>query len=151
VLAIRPFDWRRDREAVLSFQREIYETNFPGLAVTPQFLEDYGRALKAALNDEHEGLFVLADEEGACGFLWVALVGSLVDPWSGYVKNIFVVARYRGQGWGRALLTRADEWLRARGVSRVELDCSVVNEEARRLYERSGYRATRVRMEKELT
>ena len=147
---IRAFRWHRDREAVLGFQREIYEGNFAGLTVTGEFLENYGRSLREAAGEPNEGLFVLEAEGQVRGFLWVAVVSSLVNPWSGYLKNLYVAPELRGQGWGRALLAHADEWLRARGVARVELDCTVGNERAQHLYESCGYEATRLRMAKRL-
>ncbi len=147
-MRIRALQWPQDREAVLSFQREIYETNFAGFVLTPEFLREYSSLLRRAVGDRHEGLFVLDDGETVRGFLWVAITSTLVDPWCGYIKNIYVAPTHRRQGWGRRLLERAEGWLSERGVSCVELDCTVGNEAALALYESAGYSTCRYRMSK---
>ena len=148
ILRIRSLRWPQDREAVLSFQRETYESNFPGLVVTPDFLQEYATLLRRAAGHPQEGLFVLDDGERAQGFVWVGVTSTLVDPWCGYIKNLYVVPERRRQGWARRLLEHAERWLASRGVSRVELDCTVGNEGARGLYESVGYRTCRYRMVK---
>ncbi|MCE5216725.1 GNAT family N-acetyltransferase [bacterium] len=149
-LQIRPLNWRRHSEDVLEFQREIYETNFPGFIATAQFLRDYSNELRRAMNNPTEGLYVLEEEGRACGFLWVSLIGTMVDPCIGYIRNIYVAPSLRGQGHGRELLVFAENWCTSRGVLRIALDASCCNKHAVQLYERTGYAAVRLRMEKRL-
>jgi len=151
LLSIRDFHFGRDTEAVLRFQVEIYETNFPGLRVTETFLRDYRRQLRRVSRQWNEGLFVLDDGQGPCGFLWVGLVSTMVSPSVGYIKNIYIRPGLRGQGWGRELLRTAEKWAAERGATEIELDASVCNEEAVRMYESAGYATRRLRMVKDLT
>ena len=44
-LRLRPLDWRRDREAVISFQVETYEGNFPGFRISDSFVQDFSDQL----------------------------------------------------------------------------------------------------------
>jgi ribosomal protein S18 acetylase RimI-like enzyme len=147
---VRQFNWRRHIQAVMEFQREIYEVNFPGFTATAQFLRDYGSEVRKALNNPCEALYVLSDEERVCGFLWVSLIGTMVDPCVGYIRNIYVSPDLRGQGWGRKLLQVAEDWCRSQGVDRITLDASCCNERAVSLYQRNGYETARLRMEKRL-
>jgi len=143
-------EWRRDADAVTQFQVEIYERNFPGFRVTPLFLHAYRRDMKRALRSPDEALFVIDEGRQAAGFLWTAVIATMVDPRVGYLKNVYVAPHLRGQGWAQRLLSVADQWFRAQGLTRVELDASVCNPQAVSTYEQWGYRATRLRMAKEL-
>jgi ribosomal protein S18 acetylase RimI-like enzyme len=147
---VRRFDFGRDIEAVLRFQVETYERNFPGFRVTESFLRDYRRQLKRMARTWTEGLFVVEQEGQARAFIWVGLISTLVSPCVGYIKNLYVEPGLRRTGWGRELVRVAEGWCRDRGASQVELDASVCNAEAMRLYERCGYRAARIRMVRDL-
>jgi ribosomal protein S18 acetylase RimI-like enzyme len=151
LVTVRTLDFNRDAEAVLRFQVEIYERNFPGFRVTESFLRDYRKQLRRASRQWSEGLFVLDDGENARGFLWVGLVGTMVAPSVGYIKNLYVDPTLRGQGWARVLLGMAEKWVSDKGATEIELDASVCNPEAVRLYEAAGYETQRLRMAKDLT
>jgi ribosomal protein S18 acetylase RimI-like enzyme len=148
---LREFRWRTDRDAVLDFQTEIYEGNFPGFQMNPGFLRDYEQQIRKALRHPGEHLVVLEDDDGVCGFLWICLITTMVEPFVGYIKNIYTSPRVRGKGYGRLLLSAADEWFRRNGCRKASLDASVCNARAVGIYEASGYRPARYRMEKDLT
>ncbi len=145
---IKELNWRRHSREVLQFQREIYETNFPGFKADERFLRDYGADIRRSLSIDSEGLFVLEEGGRACGFLWVSLISTLVDPCVGYIRNIYVAPDLRGEGYGRQLLDLAESWCRRHGVDRISLDASCCNERAVSIYERCGFDVVRVRMEK---
>lgn len=145
---LREFRWRTDRDVVMGFQKEIYETNFPGFTMTTVFLRDYEQQIRQALRHPSEHVMVLEDEQGVCGFLWVCLINTMVEPMVGYIKNVYVVPRLRGQGYGRMLLEAAEKWFRQQGCRKTSLDASVCNPRAVSVYEAAGYRPVRHRMEK---
>lgn len=66
----------------------------------------------------------------------------------GVVHNLYVVPRARGRGIGSALLAEAEDALARSGVDVVALETMADNEDARRFYERHGYRTHRVELEK---
>lgn len=148
---VRKFDWRRDREAVLGFQYEIYETNFAGCVVDDGFLYDYSIALRDAARNPSENLLVLEQAGKVVGFLWLSLMATLVDDCVGYIKNIYVAPELRGLGCGRYLLEVADDWFMSSGASKATLDATADNERAVGLYMRFGYETVRYRMEKHYT
>jgi len=147
---IRQFDLRRDLQAVLQFQHEIYERNFPGFEVNQKFLNDFARQLRAADRSPAERLWVLEIADQVCGFVWGALITSMVDEFVGYIKNVYVTPEMRGQGHGHRLLGTAEEWFRAEGAPKAALDASVCNQQALSLYTKAGYHSERLRMEKSL-
>lgn len=142
--------WRRHGRDVVAFQREIYETNFPGFVADEQFLRDYGEQIRQSLGSPTEGLFVLEQDGRACGFLWLSLVSTMVDPHVGYIRNIYVAPDLRGEGHGRRLVEFAEEWCMGRGITLLALDASCCNERAVSLYRDAGFEVVRLRMEKKL-
>jgi ribosomal protein S18 acetylase RimI-like enzyme len=147
---LREFRWRTDRDEVLGFQAEIYETNFPGFQVGQAFLRDYEAQIRKALRHPGERLMVLADEDGLCGFMWLALVTTMVEAFVGYIKSIYIAPRLRSKGYARMMLSAADEWFRQQGCRKASLDASACNPHAIDVYEAAGYQPVRYRMEKAL-
>ena len=147
---IRQFDLCRDLQAVLQFQHEIYERNFPGLEVNQKFLNDFARQLRVADRSPAERLWVLEIADQIRGFMWGALITSMIDEFVGYIKNVYVAPELRGQGYGHRLLETAEEWFRAEGAPKAALDASVCNQQALSFYAKAGYCTERLRMEKPL-
>lgn len=143
-------NWRRHGRDVIAFQREIYETNFPGFVADEQFLRDYGEQIRQSLDSPSEGLFVLEQDGRARGFLWMSLVSTMVDPRVGYIRNIYVAPDLRGEGHGKRLVEFAEEWCLSRGIAVLALDASCSNARAVSLYREAGFEAVRLRMEKKL-
>lgn len=106
---------------------------------------DERRYLKAIRRYEHAAVFVVEAEGGE-------LVGRLslardAHPSSRHVADLglMIAAGHRRRGLGRALLDRAVEWARERGVRKLELHVFPWNEPAIALYrafgfEQEGYR-----------
>lgn len=72
------------------------------------------------------------------------------EHWSGqvdaYVGELVTAESFEGRGVGRALLGRAEEWARARGLARVTLETGAGNSRARAFYARQGYQDEEVRL-----
>jgi ribosomal protein S18 acetylase RimI-like enzyme len=119
--------------------------------MTLAFLRDYEAQIRRATRHPGEKMYVLEDSTGVCGFIWLALITTMVDPFVGYIKNIYVAPRLRGRGKGRLLLEAADDWFKRHGCSKATLDASVCNGRAVEIYRSAGYEPTRYRMEKDLT
>ncbi len=148
---IRKMRWETDAEAVMSFQKETYELNFPGFEATPEFLRDYRESLRDGYRSRWEQMFVAELDGRIVGFLWLAIMPTMTDLRAGYIKNIYVVPELRRQGLGTRLMEKADEWFRQMGARTAQLSTSVCNEAALALYEKMGYKPVRVRMEKDLS
>ena len=70
------------------------------------------------------------------------------DVVRGSVRNLFVAADRRGEGIGAALLSVAERELADAGADVVALEALANNDDAVRFYERAGYRAHRIELEK---
>ncbi len=145
---VRRFDLRRDLDAVIDFQYEVYETNFPGFRVDQSFRDDYTRDIRRAARDATEMMLVLEQDGNVCGFIWGALMATLVDARVGYIKNVYVAPHLRGSGEAKRLMEMMENWLWDQGVDKIMLDASMVNERAVAFYEKFGYDIERVRMVK---
>ncbi len=147
---LRKFNVRRDLDAVLEFQYEVYESNFPGFRVDRDFLHDYSRDLRRAARDPSEKLYVLEQDGRVCGFIWASLMTTLVDERVGYIKNVYVAPHLRGSGHADTLMAVMEDWLCEQRVSKIMLDASVVNERAVGFYQKLDYQIERVRMVKRI-
>ncbi|WP_049979486.1 GNAT family N-acetyltransferase [Halolamina rubra] len=66
----------------------------------------------------------------------------------GVIENIYVRPAHRGTGLGADLLAAAEQRLLDAGADRISLEVLADNEAARRFYERQGYEAHRLELEK---
>lgn len=66
--------------------------------------------------------------------------GLMVSPREGAIQNLGVHPEYRDQGIGRALLTMALKGFLSVGCTHAQLEVTVQNTAAIRLYERMGFR-----------
>ena len=97
-------------------------------------------------------LLVARKDGEIVGFVMFTIEGGRYeqDATRGVVQNLYVVPDYRKEGIGGDLLTAAEAHLAARDADVVTLDVMAANEDARRLYQRHGYRPYRVELEKSL-
>jgi ribosomal protein S18 acetylase RimI-like enzyme len=96
-------------------------------------------------------MLLAVDGDDAVGY-GLAHVLALEDTWIpdtwrtggriGEIESLSVLPAYRGSGLGSMMLDRLEEHLRARGAQDLILGVLPGNEDARRLYERRGYRPT---------
>ncbi|MBS2965976.1 GNAT family N-acetyltransferase [Actinocrinis puniceicyclus] len=112
---------------------------------------DHERLLPDGLKTPDQHLFVVRD--ATCGepvaTLWIALrpKGALVE---GYIYDIEVHERWRGQGYGRATMLAGIEKARALGAQTVGLHVFGHNAPARALYRSLGFVETNVSMSLDL-
>jgi ribosomal protein S18 acetylase RimI-like enzyme len=102
--------------------------------------ESYWRDwVEAAAAGTSRSLFV-AEEDGG----WIGAVGChlRVDPAETQLMAMWVAPDARGRGVAGALIRVVAGWAESRGSDRVFLFVQESNAPARRLYERSGFRAT---------
>jgi ribosomal protein S18 acetylase RimI-like enzyme len=87
-------------------------------------------------------------------YIGVVWLGGLTHPRGtpdcAFIYDIEIDEGHRGAGYGRALLTAAEDAVRSRGVGAVELNVFGDNARAIRLYQTSGYRVVTQQMRKSL-
>lgn len=156
--------------------RDARPEDRPSLVAFMAALQDYERGLHSDRSDgagmasdhlayleqlvaEQEGFILVAESgDGLVGLL-VALVETL-DPRDrhiveskrryGWVTDLFVRPERRGLGLGTRLLEVAEERFREQGLNRVMISMLAANDLAARTYNKAGYRAYEVTLEKAL-
>lgn len=102
-------------------------TRYPGLPI---------HGIDAANFREAGGVFLVGRVEGipaACGALRPMRDGTME------VKRMYVRERYRGRGFGRAMLSALEEIARRRSYTTIRLETGGKQLEAIALYESAGY------------
>lgn len=97
-----------------------------------------GRTYAASLGvveDPTREVYVAREDEELAGFLIVCMTGAFV----GYIQTICIQPDRRGQGLGSKLVEFAEQRILAESPN-VFMCVSSFNQDARRLYERLGYR-----------
>jgi ribosomal-protein-alanine N-acetyltransferase len=89
----------------------------------------------AVVQDPSREVYVVRDETGLAGFLILCMTGAFV----GYIQTICIHPERRGQGLGSKLVEFAEQRILAESPN-VFMCVSSFNRDARRLYERLGYR-----------
>lgn len=156
-LAIRPYE-DADRAAVVDLvhQLNLFEDGISG---------DRARDVKAAeacldsdiarVARDGGGLLVAVDGTEVVGMLCFAL--EQPQPYLradiakvGWVTELVIDERRRGQGIGTLLLEAAEQLARSLNVSRMMIGAIVGNHVARRAYERFGFRPAVLELSKDL-
>lgn len=97
-----------------------------------------GRTYEASLavvQDPAREVYLARDDAGLAGFLILCMTGAFV----GYIQTICIHPDRRGQGLGSRLVQFAEERILEESPN-VFMCVSSFNHDARRLYERLGYR-----------
>ena len=133
------------------FERRIEPRRVEGKLVAKKYLQHMFE--KCAQTQGK--VFVLDDNKRVAGFVsvWAKMkVNGLVNEEAevAYISDLIVTADYRGQGWGRALLQRAEDYARAQGATTLSLGVLAENRGARKLYNDFGFRENQVEFVKPL-
>ncbi|WP_298951885.1 GNAT family acetyltransferase [uncultured Methylobacterium sp.] len=99
---------------------------------------DPARDLAFARRDPHSTVLV-AERDGRVAA--TAMVGE--DGHRGWAYYVAVDPAHRGSGLGGAIMAAAEDWLRARGVWKLQLLVREDNTAVKGFYEHLGYRDTR--------
>ena len=113
----------------------------------------YARFLVSQLRDKESIVMVAEHDDRIVGYVYAA-----IEPLSwkelrdecGFIHDLLVADEARKAGVGEALLNAAIDWLREWKMPRVVLGTAAQNENARRLFERRGFRPTMIEMALEL-
>ena len=133
------------------FERQIEPRRVEGKVVAKKYL----RYMLDKCSQTQGKVFVLEAQNKIVGFVsvWAKMkVNGLVDKESevAYISDLIVIADYRGQGWGRALLQRAEDYARALGATMLSIGVLAENTGARRLYNDFGFKENQVEFLKPL-
>jgi GNAT superfamily N-acetyltransferase len=146
-MIIRDAEWPRDREAAIGFIDGLqrYEKPFePNRRVDDGVGAEYFDVLMASVR-EHAGIVRIAEVDGGAAGWAVAWPESdalyVREEERRYlnIAELFVDARMRGAGIGRALIAACEDWARCQGLGFSRIGVMAKNERAARVYERAGF------------
>jgi GNAT superfamily N-acetyltransferase len=130
---IRPLDVA-DAEAVAELSGEL------GYFVSAAAMEERIRSF-ALLSDRD--VFVACRDGAVIGWIDVGIVHHLqVEP-NGEIGGLVVSRACRSAGIGAKLVSRAEEWVKERGLTRMIVRSQIAREAAHRFYLREGYERTK--------
>ncbi len=106
--------------------------------------DEYRRAFAAMARQEGNDMIVAVDGEDIVGCLQLTLIPGLSRRGAtrAQIESVRVAGSHRGRGLGEALLRHAIERARAAGCGLVQLTSDKSRPDARRFYERLGFKAS---------
>lgn len=152
MIRIRPAT-RSDREVLgrygAALMRQHHASDPRRFILTDRPEEGYGRFLASQLDDP-ECLVRVAERTGdVVGYVFASLEPTswrdLRGP-CGFIHDVFVDERARGEGTGASLLREAIAWIHSRGMSQVVLWSKSGNDSAQHLFTKLGFRKTMLEM-----
>ncbi len=106
----------------------------------PSSPEDVSRRLEEILEHGHGAVFVAEGEEGSVvGWIHVYYCPTLIADKEAEIGGLVVDEEHRSEGIGAALVMKAEEWARARGLRTILVRANVIRERAHRFYLRLGF------------
>lgn len=145
-MTIRAARLPEDEPAILSFIQGLqdFEHAFePNRRLDPAFLAEHWADVRVRAAER--GTILIA-EAGGLPVGWVFLLEEPGDIFVdarerryGFIAELFVQPRARGQGHGRALIAASAEWSRARGLKVLIINVLAKNDKAVAVYERDGF------------
>ena len=114
----------------------FYSTLESERARTP---EDWAARLAAAAVSGKDCPLVAELEGNPAGLVWAKMDG--INPALAHLFQMWVAPECRGRGVAQGLLDAALGWARERSARFIELDVTLGNSAAARLYQRAGFRA----------
>jgi ribosomal protein S18 acetylase RimI-like enzyme len=142
IIRIRTFN-SSDRDFIASLVTRFSEFELPAWR-SPGEIDQTNRMLleKAMEHPEPDSqIFVAEDENGTrAGFIHLQTqMDYFTAKKHGYISDLAVDKTFEGQGVGRMLVYRAEEWARQKGYRLLTLYVFAGNQRAQRMYERNGF------------
>ncbi len=124
-----------------NFERTLEPDRVEGAQMVARNREE----LLAIVRQNRGQIFVAEVNAEVVGFVCVRLeheegeyLSSLVDY--AYISDLVVLPSHRGQGYGTALLQKAEEFARQRGMTMLKIQVLVKNQPATSVYLHAGFR-----------
>lgn len=144
-----------DREFILSLVPRLVEFGPPPWRDIPEMIKTDREVLTdKLLNQPSDTVFFIAEDEKGIplGFIHLQAGGDYYNHEKhAHIANIIVASDGEGQGIGRLLMEKGEEWTRSQGYRWLTLSVFAQNQRAREVYERLGYGEDIMKYVKELT
>ena len=125
----------------LSIQFHNYFDEIYGDELNPKITseEDIKNTLIAGFNDEKHDILVIEIKGTVIGFADLWTYPEFVHSGnSAYIQNIFVIEKFRGQGWGKKMIEELLHIAKTRKATAIHVTTSKKNVKAIQLYKKMG-------------
>lgn len=141
-IRIRPFQ-DSDHDFISSLTKRFSDVDLPAWRSKSEVDHTNEIALEKAMHvpEPDSMIFIAETEDGRqAGFIHLQ---TQIDYFNGedqgYISDLAVDIGFEGQGVGRALMNKAEEWARQQGFNLLTLYVFAGNTRARQLYEKNGF------------
>jgi ribosomal protein S18 acetylase RimI-like enzyme len=132
-----------DHDFIMSLITRFSDVDLPAWRSRSEVDRTNHMALQKAIHapEPDSVIFIAEDEDGRrAGFIHLQ---TQIDYFNGedhgYISDLAVDRSFEGQGVGRALMNKAEEWARQQGYSLLTLYVFAGNTRAQELYEKNGF------------
>lgn len=132
-LLIRPME-EQHRGLILCAQSETARISY-GRDVTPAEREAIRARFDSAVDDPHSNVYVCYSEDDLLGYFWL----ETRTPHTVFIMDIFVRHKYRGQGYGSAMLHEVVSIALAMRARKIKLAVAEINSRAIDFYVSHGF------------
>lgn len=130
-----------DVPVMAQLRRKYYlQINEP---LSEEALKKFTEKIRGKDNPKSE--VIIAEDGDFAGFIWLE-----ENDYGAFIKGLHVVPEKRGKGIGEALVEKAQEWAREKGLDSISLTVKPGNTPAEKLYDKKGYYFSRNLLEKKL-
>lgn len=136
---------RRDLDAIVALARELmdfHKARDPFFTRSADFDALFGRFALRNIRSKAACVLVATVDERIVGYCQGMLdrhPPSIAKPEYGLILDFCVTAGYRRTGVGEQMFTAMREWFRMKGVRRIEVRHSTVNQIAARFWPKMGF------------
>ena len=121
----------------------------PELEALQKAAADFEQLLPDGVDTADHHFWTARDVDEEVGMLWLAF-SEKSDGVHAFGYDFLVTSELRRRGYGRAIMTAAEQVCRERGVIEVGLSVSGFNSGAQTLYEQMGFEVTMLQMRKRI-
>ncbi len=118
------------------------------ITVSPEQFAYWRKSMEVAFG-RFTSLIVAEAEGTVAGFVAArirTLPPHLGNAPAGFISEVFVSSDYRGHGLAAKMMAASLEWFKSQKIERVELQVLMENENARKLYQKLGWKEELVQM-----
>ena len=136
------------KDLLVELQEYLAEIDREKLNIcTPEYRERYFEDTMNVIAESNGKMFLEIENNKAVG-LCVGIVNNEIEekydfraPKRGRIKELVITKKYRGKGYGKKLLEHTKAYLRSIGCEYILIAVLSYNENAKKLYESSGFHA----------
>jgi len=149
-MLIRKYE-SQDKEFVLSLAPRFVSFGFLDFRNPLEMLKKNEEMIIESINTNASNIYVAKEDDFYLGYIELkGWVDYFTKKKQGYISAIAITEDCEGEGVGKLLLKKAEEWAKQKGYSELVLQVFSENEKAINLYKQNGYESDCIVMVKEL-